>query len=203
MIWYHAMPAYTLSQLAMAVALNVPIVRWWVGSDVLNVLAREDVRRSASRLDGIVSTNVAVAPHLSSELASVGIHAEVVPSPLDPDLVTSEVAESTDHVRPILMYLPGTQKEFYGFEIVQRVIEANRDLRFIIIADETHALTSHPNVESLGWVDDMKSLYSKAGCILRITKHDGLPRMLIEGMLRGMYAIYSWPLNGSWQARTP
>lgn len=202
-IWYHAMPAYTLSQLAMAVALNVPIVRWWVGSDVLNVLAREDVRRSASRLDGIVSTNVAVAPHLSSELASVGIHAEVVPSPLDPDLVTSEVAESTDHVRPILMYLPGTQKEFYGFEIVQRVIEANRDLRFIIIADETHALTSHPNVESLGWVDDMKSLYSKAGCILRITKHDGLPRMLIEGMLRGMYAIYSWPLNGSWQARTP
>ncbi|MDQ2930873.1 MAG: hypothetical protein M3Y05_08690, partial [Gemmatimonadota bacterium] len=41
------------------------------------------------------------------------------------------------------------------------------------------------------------------GCILRITKHDGLPRMLIEGMLRGMYAIYSWPLNGSWQARTP
>jgi hypothetical protein len=29
-----------------------------------------------------------------------------------------------------------------------------------------------------------------------------MPRMLIEGLLRGMYAIYSWPLEGCWRART-
>ncbi|MBA2685706.1 MAG: hypothetical protein H0U66_14575 [Gemmatimonadaceae bacterium] len=199
---YHAIPTYFLSQLAMAVALDVPVVRWWVGSDVLNVLEFEDVRRTALRLDGIVSTNVAVAPHLVSELASVGISAELVPSPLDPELATSEVAAPVEGVRPVLTYLPGKRKDFFGFEIIEQVVKANPDLHFIIVADHTHALASYPNVESLGWVEDMKPLYARAGCILRITEHDGLPRMLIEGMLRGMYAIYSWPLEGSWQART-
>ncbi|MEO6209544.1 MAG: hypothetical protein ABIQ10_05385 [Gemmatimonadaceae bacterium] len=199
---YHEIPTYFLSQLAMAVALDVPIIRWWVGSDVLNVLEREDVRRTALRLDSIVSTNIAVAPHLVSELASVGISAELVPSPLDPVLATSEVAAPVDEVRPILTYLPGKRKEFFGFEIIEHVVKANPDLHFIVVADHTHALASHPNVESLGWVDDMRALYARAGCILRITEHDGLPRMLIEGMLRGMYAIYSWPLEGAWQART-
>lgn len=199
---YHAIPAYFLSQLAMAVALDVPIIRWWVGSDVLNVLEREDVRRTALRLDSIVSTNIAVAPHLVSELASVGISAALVPSPLDPELATSEVAAAVDVVRPILTYLPGKRKEFFGFEIIEQVVQANPDLHFVVVADHTHALASHPNVESLGWVTDMRGLYARAGCILRITEHDGLPRMLIEGMLRGLYAIYSWPLEGAWQART-
>lgn len=199
---YDAIPTYFLSQLAMAVALDVPIVRWWVGSDVLNVLEREDVRRTALRLDSIVSTNVAVAPHLVSELASVGISAVLVPSPLDPELATSEVAASVDDVRPILTYLPGKRKEFFGFEIIEQMVKANPDLCFIVVADQTHSLATHRNVESLGWVDDMRTLYARSGCILRITEHDGLPRMLIEGMLRGMYAIYSWPLEGAWQART-
>lgn len=199
---YHAIPTYFLSQLAMAVALDVPIIRWWVGSDVLNVLEREDVRRTALRLDGIVSTNIAVAAHLVSELSSVGIRAQLVPSPVDPELATPEVAASVDAVRPILTYLPGKRKEFFGFEIIEQVVQANPDLHFIVVADHTHALASYPNVESLGWVDDMRTLYARAGCILRITEHDGLPRMLIEGMLRGMYAIYSWPLEGAWRARS-
>ena len=41
------------------------------------------------------------------------------------------------------------------------------------------------------------------GCILRVTQHDGLPRMLIEGLLRGMYAIYAWPLAGMLAGQNP
>lgn len=200
---YHAIEPYLLSQLATAVALDVPIIRWWVGTDVLNVITGENVRRSAARLDGIVSANVAVAPHLVDELASVGIRAQLVPSLLDPDLAASEIAHWDDEPRPVLTYMPGTRKDFFGIEVIERVIAENRDLRFIVIADHTHALAHYPNVESLGWVPDMSEVYSRAGCILRITAHDGLPRMLMEGMLRGMYAIYSWPLAGCWEARTP
>lgn len=50
---------------------------------------------------------------------------------------------------------------------------------------------------------EMAGVYDRAGCILRVTKHDGLPRMLMERLLRGMYAIYSRPLSGCWEARTP
>ena len=61
---YGEVTPYVLSQLATAVAVGVPIVRWWVGTDVLNVITRERLQRNAARVDRIVSTNVAAAPHL-------------------------------------------------------------------------------------------------------------------------------------------
>ena len=201
-VYYHAIETYALSQLASAVALDVPIIRWWVGTDVLNAITDDDVRQSALRLDRIVTTNVAVAPHLVEELASVGILAQNVPSLLDPDLAEPEPVLWREEIRPILTYLPGKRKNFFGVDVIERVVTANPDLHFIVVADQTHALASHANVESLGWVSDMREVYSRAGCLLRITDHDGLPRMLMEGLLRGMYAIYSWPLAGCWQART-
>jgi hypothetical protein len=202
LVHYQTLDAHLFSQLAAAVALDVPIVRWWVGTDVLNVISREDVRRSAARFDRIVSTNVAVAPHLVAELATVGIDAQYVPSVLDPDLAEPERSGWDGTVRPVLVYLPSLRKEFYGVQVVERVIAANADLRFIVTGDDTHSLAAYSNVESLGWVSDMRSVYARAGCILRVTEHDGLPRMLIEGLLRGMYAIYSWPLAGCWEARS-
>lgn len=201
-VYYHAIETYALSQLASAVALDVPIIRWWVGTDVLNAITDDDVRQSALRLDRIVTTNVAVAPHLVEELASVGILAQNVPSLLDPDLAEPEPVQWREEIRPVLTYLPGKRKDFFGVDVIERAVTANPDLHFIIVADQTHALASHANVESLGWVSDMREVYSRAGCLLRITDHDGLPRMLMEGLLRGMYAIYSWPLAGCWQART-
>lgn len=202
LVHYQSLDAHLFCQLAAAVALDVPIVRWWVGTDVLNVISRDDVRRNAARFDRIVSTNVAVAPHLVAELATVGIDAQYVPSVLDPDLAEPERSVWAGEVRPVLTYLPSSRKEFYGFETMEWVIAANPDLRFIVTGDDTHSLAAHSNVESLGWVSDMSSVYRRAGCILRVTAHDGLPRMLIEGLLRGMYAIYSWPLAGCWEATT-
>jgi hypothetical protein len=201
-VYYHAIETYALGQLATAVALDVPIIRWWVGTDVLNAITDDDVRQSALRLDRIVATNVAVAPHLVEELASVGILAQNVPSLLDPDLAEPEPVLWREEIRPILTYLPGKRKNFFGVDVIERVVTANPDLHFIVVADNTHALASHSNVESLGWVSDMRWVYARAGCLLRITDHDGLPRMLMEALLRGMYAIYSWPLAGCWQART-
>ncbi|MGH7620738.1 MAG: hypothetical protein ACREMU_00195, partial [Gemmatimonadaceae bacterium] len=184
LLHYQSIDRYLLSQLAIAVVQNVPVIRWWVGTDVFNVLTRDDVRRSAKRFDRIVSANVAVAPHLVEELASAGIRARYVPSVLDPDLDAPSVVAWEHSPRPMLVYLPDSRKEFYGLPVVEQMIEANRDLRFVILADQTHALAAHPNVESLGWVTDMSELYDRAGCVLRITEHDGLPRMLMEGVLR-------------------
>src|SRR4051812_38648717 len=64
LVHYGMVGEYLFDQLALAVTLNVPIVRWWVGTDVLNVLTQEKVRASAQTLDRIVSANVAVASHL-------------------------------------------------------------------------------------------------------------------------------------------
>lgn len=202
LVYYGVIDAYRLSQLATAVALKVPIVRWWVGTDVLNVITRDEVRKNAVRLDRIVSVNVAVASHLVDELATAGLYAKFVPSVLDPHLIGPEMVEWGEKLKPVIVYMPGGRKEFFGLNAIEPVITANPDIKFIVIADDTHALASHPNVESLGWVSDMNRIYPRAGCVLRITAHDGLPRMLMEGLLHGLYAIYSWPLQGCWEARS-
>jgi hypothetical protein len=202
LVLYNDMEVYLLSQLATAVAMDVPIVRWWVGTDVLNAITRKEVQTSALRIDSIVSANIAVAPHLVDELATVGIQARFVPSVLDPNIVPLTMESWSERPRPVLMYLPERRKEFYGLGIIEPVIESNPDIEFIVVADQTHSLARYPNVESLGWVSDMRALYARSGCVLRITEHDGLPRMLMEALLRGLYAIYSWPLAGCWEAHT-
>jgi hypothetical protein len=202
LVSYNEVDVYLLSQLATAVAMDVPIIRWWVGTDVLNAITRKEVQRSALHIDSIVSANVAVAPHLVDELATIGIQARFVPSVLDPGIVPLMMESWSERTRPVLLYLPDRRKEFYGLGIIEPVIASNPDIDFIVVADQTHSLSLYPNVESLGWVTDMRSLYGRAGCILRITAHDGLPRMLMEALLRGLYAIYSWPLEGCWEAHT-
>ena len=202
LVSYEGIDPYLLSQLATAVAMDVPIVRWWVGTDVLNALARDDAQSAAKRLNTIVSTNIAVAPHLVEELASVGILAHYVPSVLDPGLISSQVIAWSDAPKPVLVYMPGWRKDFYGLSVIEPAIVANPHITFIVVADDTHRLACHPNVESLGWVADMSSIYERAGCVLRVTSHDGLPRMLIEALLRGLYGMYSWRLDGCWEVRT-
>jgi hypothetical protein len=203
LLTYDTLDPYLVSQLATAVALDVPIVRWWVGTDVLNAITRADVRAHAQRVDRIVSANIAVAPHLVEELATVNISARYIPSLLDPELIPPSMPTWDERMLPILIYLPDSRKDFYRIDLIEQTIASNPDLEFIVVADQSHALGLYPNVESLGWVEDMHGLYARAGCVLRITAHDGLPRMLMEALLRGLYAIYSWPLDGCWQARTP
>ncbi len=199
---YTEMGTYLVSQLATAVALSIPIVRWWVGTDVLNAISSNAGIRNAKRTDWIVSKNVAVAPHLVDELSTIGIRAQYVPSVIDSDMSSIVMADWARDTKPVLLYLPGRRKKFFGIDAIKPVIARNPDLTFIVVADDTHSLAAYPNVESLGWVADMSHLYLRAGCVLRITDHDGLPRMLIEAMLRGLYAIYAWPLLGCWTART-
>ena len=108
---YGSVTGYVLSQLATAVAVGVPVVRWWVGTDVLNVITRENLQRNAARVDRIVSTNVAAAPHLVDELDTVGIRAQFVPSVVDADISGSALMEWSDVTRPILVYMPESRKE--------------------------------------------------------------------------------------------
>ncbi len=44
----------------------------------------------------------------------------------------------------------------------------------------------------------MEEIWPDIGVVLRVTEHDGLPRMVLDGLLRGRYAIYAWPLAGCW-----
>jgi hypothetical protein len=103
--------------------------------------------------------------------------------------------------RGVLIYLPTNRGRFYGEEVVTSTIQANPDMRFVVVADAEHRFAGYQNVESLGWVKNMGPVYDTTGCLLRITQHDGLPRMVIETLLLGKYVIYSHEFPGCWTAK--
>jgi hypothetical protein len=187
-------------QIHLARLFGGTIVRWRVGSDVLSCLRSDQAATAARQLDLAVDLNIAAAPHLVDELRSIGVRAEYVPSVCDLSSVDAEVPASLPS--SVLAYLPTDRKAFYGEDVVISAAEANPHLRFIIVGDDSHSLARYPNVQSLGWVDDMHELWPRVGLLLRVTEHDGLPRMVLEALARGRYVIYSWPLEGCWFARS-
>lgn len=201
-VWvnYHGPDPYLTKQLALAVALGRPLIRWWVGSDVLYCLCEPETCAGAQLTDRLSVKNIAVAPHLVTELSSIGIKARTIPSVVEPVFSRATV---TDAPPPgaILVYLPASRAAFYGEAIVGRAVRANPELKFVIVGDEEHRFREFRNVESLGWVSDMKAVYDRIGCVLRVTEHDGLPRMVLEALFLGKYVIYSHDLRGTWRAR--
>jgi hypothetical protein len=201
-VWvgYHGPDLYLVKQLALAVGLGRPVIRWWVGSDVLHCLCDPGSRARARIAASFSARNIAVAPHLVEELSSIGIRATMIPTVIDPEF-RREIPTINSCGKGILIYLPGTRAAFYGEAVVERAIRANPDLTFVIVGDDKHRFQGFGNVESLGWVSDMKPVYDRVGCLLRMTEHDGLPRMIIEALLLGKYVIYSHHLPGTWSAK--
>jgi len=190
---YGGVSNYGLRQLELALAGGCILVRRWAGSDVQACLANPMTRRRALLLDKLVTLNITPAPHLVSELNSIGITAQVTPC-----LVDSESAHPQCPFVPrsILVYLPATRRSFYGGDLVERVVASNADIEFSIVADDTHSLKDFSNVRSFGWTDNMEPVWSGVGGLLRVTEHDGMPRMVLDALLRRKYVMYSWPLQG-------
>lgn len=181
--------AYFARQLSLAAAAGLPLVRWWVGSDVLNCIENPDVARVARKIDKCVVSNVAVAKHLVDELGTIGIAAQLVPSVVENDsAVDTAVVPGCE--RSLLVYLPSTRLEFYCASTIRHVIKDNPDLCFVIVADETHSLADLPNVKSVGWVADMNTIWRQVGGLLRVTMHDGMPRMILDALRRGRFVVY-------------
>lgn len=194
---YGAAHPFLLRQLHLASLAGCRVIRWWVGTDVLLAL---DDPAAARRLDAAVDLNVAVAPHLVDELSTIGIGARHVPSVYDLTAVDDPLP---DALPPgVLAYLPTRRHAFYGMAAVEAAARASPDLPFVVVGDEAHALAHLPNVDSLGWVGDMAEVWPRIGCVLRITEHDGLPRMILEALARGRHVIYAWPLEGCRLARS-
>ncbi|WP_166259501.1 glycosyltransferase family 4 protein [Marinobacter salicampi] len=192
---------YLQRQLYRAKLLGCAVVRWWVGTDVLNCLASEETMSAARAVDHAVDLNIAVSPHLVTELRDIGIKAEYVPSLCD--LKEIESAPAAELPKGVLTYLPTKRRTFYGEEVLINAVEANPDLQFYVVGDESHSLQHYPNVTSLGWVDNLEHVWPEVGVLLRITKHDGMPRMVLEALARSRYVIYSEPFKGCWFARAP
>ncbi len=191
---------WSMRRVALAAAMGRPMIRWWAGTDVLNVIRNPAAAEAARQMDRFVLHNVAIAPHLGDELAEVGIQAQVIlRSP--PEVPPGPRHWSPQLARSVLVYLPAERADFYGARVVEQLVARRGDVTFYILRDDGKRFAAFPNVVSMPWTDDMDGVYAKVGCLLRVTEHDGLARMVLESLARGKHVIYAWPLEGCLLAR--
>jgi len=172
--------------------LDRPIIKHWLGSDVMR--ARDPIAQAQNATGQIV--HWANSPWLSAELAQAGIAAQTVSNlgtdgpmlPLPPGPLT------------VLTFLPNF--EFYGGHHVLALARALPEIRVLVVANDGKGLPSEPNVEYLGYRDDMRAVYERCHLLLRMPEHDGKSRMVCEALAYGRHVIWNYPLVGSRLATT-
>ena len=166
-----------------------PMAVVWAGSDVVEI--REDPEEIARvRARGL--RHAACSADLANELCDLGIPATEL------RLV---VAEQQTPLVPlpkrfsVLCYCPGTREELYGVDILLELIRRLPHISFDIIGGYSGDVSA-PNVTYHGWIDDIASMIDRATVVVRPTRHDGMPLMVLEALARGRYVIWSHPLEG-------
>ena len=191
---------YTLRQLAIASILFRPVIRKWSGTDVLKSVERSNLRKNTLSLDRVISLNL-TSEHegLVSELNSIGLDVDLTPQVLS--VISRDNINHKDELpKKVLIYLPNTRWDFYAGSMMEKIIQANPSVEFVVLADEAHTLAKYSNVASLGWVEEMEDVWSNIGLLIRITAHDGYARSIVEALSRGKYVIHNNRISGCWFA---
>jgi hypothetical protein len=174
---------------ALVRVLGKRSVNHWVGTDVWRTISNVAEARRARLTAFLIDKQLAVAPHLVDELASVGLQVELVP--IIPFLKAPRLRSAQAGQIRALAYLPDGRPDFYGGDIIYELAKEFTQVPFTVVTGTGRAQTRLPNLEYLGYVPDIDEVYEQASILIRITKHDGLPRMILEGLARGYQVIYS------------
>jgi len=169
--------------------LNKPVVKHWIGTDVLR--AKEDiVQRQAA---AAVVKHWTVAPWLRTELRLAGIDATYIPigsvRPVSPCPLPA--APLT-----VLSYMPGRKFEFYGGKTLLSLAKSHPDVVFLVVGNEGVPDKPPRNVEFLGFQDSMEHIYARCHVLLRLAQHDGLSHMILEALNFGRHAIWTHEFTG-------
>jgi hypothetical protein len=200
---YGQLGDYEKRQLAIGAILGVKITRNWAGTDSLNVISIPSIRSTALSVNKILSENITTTHQgIVDELDSVGIQCSLLPQLTDFNLDLGQ-NEKTLTKNNVLVYLPSSKRKFYGADFIEKLIIKFPKVTFTIVADVDHVFSNYNNVNSMGWVNktEMLSVWDKIGMLIRVTEHDGYPRMILEALGRGKYVIHNNPnIEGVWFA---
>ena len=189
-LWGDNPPAYYI----LPKLLGKKVVIHWVGTDALRAATAKKLtarqrfyRFLAYRMADL---HLAVSQPLASELRPLGIKAQVIPLVPDPPAIDySKLPWPSDN--RVCVYLPEARQEFYGASTVWQLAAAMPDVRFLIVAHSGKNAPQLPNIEYLGYINNMETVWKQVKVYLRLTQHDGMPQSLIEALSRGRYVIWS------------
>lgn len=182
------------------------IVIHWIGTDVLYHTEKVKVRllfRFINLFPNRV-VHLAVAQHLISELAKSRLKARllpIVPSNFD-SLKTGAVKK-----KQIVTYIPESRQDFYGASFIASLarILPNDYIIIVIGSKKLNNFEMRSNIKHLGFLpyDELIDTLSESEILLRVTEHDGLPKMIIEAWMLQTIVLFNHPLEGAIPVKAP
>lgn len=177
--------------LRLAAFLGKRVIIHWIGTDVLEAADKFQVTKRVMN-QRFEHVDLACAEHLRDELEAIGIHAKYIPIiPVDVEL--SPLPMPSEHAA--LAYIPESKALFYGMNEIKLLATHYPQIPFYIVAnrgDEEKEM--YPNIHYMGTLqwEELKELYGKCSVMVRCTRHDGLPVMVLEALGLGRQVLYSF-----------
>ncbi len=158
----------------LMVALTMRFARWY-----------------AFFLRKLVTHHVVCASHLVEELRAAGIAAQYLPVL---NFINPELLPFPDDFA-ILTYIgfhaTSDKRTFYGWHSMVRLARDYPDLTIFVVGRSLIHDDYPANLIFLGYLDDIRQVFSKVKAIVRLTYHDGMPRIILEGLATARYIIYN------------
>jgi len=180
------------------------VIKFWTGTDVLNLQNLTYFKKIISLflIKKCVGLHLTNGTWLTEELQALKIvsHQWVSPTPLYFDAKEIPLKElqlkKEDSNKTVLIYSNEGREWLYNTKLMLEIAQATPQLNFIFIGNNALNTDYLPNTESLGVVtsDKMVKLYKTSHVLLRITEHDGFPRMVIEALYFGLDVIFNNPI---------
>jgi glycosyltransferase involved in cell wall biosynthesis len=179
-------PAPNSGLVEIARKRDIPVIVIWAGTDVLT--ARRDPHLfEVIKRDGMI--NVSDGPWLVDELRDLGVNAKYVPvTAIDP---APEPAPFPSDFS-VLTYLPEPRRAFYGERSIYAIARELPEVRFRVVGRGGRNPVAPPNVEFLGYVNDMAQRIDDSCVILRLPEHDGKSMLVLEALSRGRHVIWNY-----------
>lgn len=173
--------------LILAKFIKKRIIFHWVGTDVIKFNKLSKFRKFIYLL--IINKHIFVSKNLQNELELKTNKAVIFPII---DLNTKlDIKNSID--KKILTYIPqGREDFFYGSTIVSTIIDL-KTFKLNVIGNNGEYLKKSNNIKYWGWIDDKKvsDLINACSIYIRFTKHDGIPKLVINNLYAGNAVIYN------------
>ena len=167
----------------------------WVGSD--SVLSVQNWKRKLQTkiFTKFVDSHISVSTRIKEELDKLGIVSTVLFH--GSDIETEEI--SMPKKLGVLVYFIAGREKLYGVDRVIEISKEVQDVDFYFIGhfDSTDYKKKYPqnNLHFLGYID-ISEIWSKISVIVRMTEHDGFPKIIVEAYSMGRYVIHNYPLPG-------
>lgn len=172
--------------------LGKTTVNHWIGTDVWDLSKRGYANR-AKVSAYFIDTQLADAPWFQEELMHVGIRASVLPTLACEELMRLGAMPKR---HAVLAYLPEGRGEFYGSSLVMELARTFPALHFVVVGNEGSDLPPLENIFAMGVVPPkhMQNIYDRVSVLVRVPKHDGMSKMVLEALAQGKQVIFRYDL---------